>query len=67
MAIYAESKDRNVSSKQYPLTGNVPVDEFVRGGKETGKQGRIYDTKKSKVVCALELTENGKVKEAAPE
>jgi phage antirepressor YoqD-like protein len=45
------------SSKQYPMTGNVQVDEFVVGGKETGKQGRSYDSKKTKVVCAVELTE----------
>ena len=41
---------------------DVQVDEFVIGGKETGKQGRSYDTKKAKVVCAVELTEEGKIK-----
>jgi len=50
------------SSKQYLLTNDVQVDEFVIGGKETGKQGRSYDTKKAKVVCAIELTEQGKIK-----
>jgi len=50
------------SSKQYPMEGNVQVDEFVIGGKEIGKQGRSYKTKKSKVVCAVELTEDGKIK-----
>ena len=50
------------SSKQYLLQGDVHVDEFVIGGKETGKQGRSYDTKKSKIVCALELTKGGKIK-----
>ena len=50
------------SSKQYPMEGDVQVDEFVIGGKETGKQGRSYDTKKSKVVCAVELTDQGKIK-----
>lgn len=50
------------SSKQFPMKTNVQVDEFVIGGKETGKQGRSYDTKKAKVVCALELTEQGKIK-----
>lgn len=50
------------SSKTQPLSGMVQVDEFVIGGKETGKQGRSYDTKKSKVVCALELTDEGKIK-----
>lgn len=50
------------SSKQYPMNSNVQVDEFVIGGKETGKQGRSYDTKKAKVVCAIELTDKGKIK-----
>ena len=50
------------SSKQYPMTGNVQVDEFVVGGKETGKQGRSFDSKKSKVVCAIELTETDGIK-----
>ncbi|WP_158728025.1 MULTISPECIES: IS1595 family transposase [unclassified Flavobacterium] len=50
------------SSKQYPMTGNVQVDEFVVGGKETGKQGRSYDSKKAKVACAVELTDEGKIK-----
>lgn len=50
------------SSKQYPLTGTVQVDEFVIGGKETGKQGRSYNSKKAKVVCAIELTDKGKIK-----
>ena len=50
------------SSKLYPMQGEVQVDEFVVGGKETGKQGRSYDTKKAKVVCAVELTDQGKIK-----
>lgn len=50
------------SSKKHPMKGDVQVDEFVIGGKETGKQGRSYDTKKVKVVCAVELTEEGKIK-----
>jgi len=50
------------STAQYPLEGDVHVDEFVVGGKETGKQGRSYDTKKDKVVCAIELTEEGGIK-----
>jgi hypothetical protein len=50
------------SSGKYPLLGNVHVDEFVVGGKETGKQGRSYDSKKDKVVCAVELSENGGIK-----
>jgi transposase-like protein len=52
------------SSFQNPMTGDVQVDEFVIGGKETGKQGRSYDSKKAKVVCAVELTGSGKVKRA---
>ena len=50
------------SSQQHPLKGDVHVDEFVIGGRETGKQGRSYDTEKSKIVCALELTQKGKIK-----
>ena len=50
------------SSKTQPMVGNVQVDEFVVGGKETGKQGRSYHSKKTKVVCAVELTEQGKIK-----
>ena len=50
------------SSEKYPMEGNVQVDEFVLGGKETGKIGRSYDTKKKKTICAVELTDQGKVK-----
>jgi ISXO2-like transposase domain/Transposase zinc-ribbon domain len=50
------------SSKLHPMRGNVQADEFVLGGKETGKQGRSYDSKKTKVACAVELTEDGKIK-----
>lgn len=50
------------SSKTYPIEGNVDVDEFVLGGKETGKVGRSYDSKKKKTVCAVQLTDLGKVK-----
>lgn len=50
------------SSENQPLTGIVHVDEFVVGGKEGGKPGRSYDAKKKKVVCAVELTKEGKVK-----
>ena len=50
------------SSQDFPMVGNVQVDEFVIGGKETGKQGRSYDSKKMKVVCAVELTDTGKIK-----
>ena len=50
------------SSKSYPIDGIVQVDEFVVGGKENNKQGRSYDSKKKKVGCAVELTDEGKVK-----
>ena len=50
------------SSEKFPMGGNVHVDEFVIGGRETGKPGRSYDTNKKKTVCAVELTEEGKVK-----
>ncbi len=44
------------------MKGLVQIDEFTVGGKEDGKQGRNYDAKKKKVVCAVELTDQGKVK-----
>lgn len=50
------------SSKSQSLTGEVQVDEFVFGGKESLKQGRSTDSKKKKIVGALELTPIGKVK-----
>ena len=50
------------SSENYPMEGNVHVDEFVVGGKEEGKVGRSYDSNKKKMVCAVELTDDGKVK-----
>ena len=50
------------SSENYPIDGNVHIDEFVIGGKEEGVVGRSYQTKKKKVVCAVELTDEGKVK-----
>ncbi len=50
------------SSGQYPMKGTVHVDEFVLGGKEEGKVGRSYASKKKKTVCAVELTDGGKVK-----
>jgi hypothetical protein len=50
------------SSEQYLMKGDVQFDEFVIGGKETGKQGRSYESKKSKVACAVELTTEGKIK-----
>ena len=50
------------SSEVHPMDGNVYVNEFVVGGKEDGKPGRGYDSKKKKVVCALQLTDDGKVR-----
>tara|TARA_B100001059_G_scaffold63437_1_gene59340 strand:+ start:484 stop:657 length:174 start_codon:yes stop_codon:yes gene_type:complete len=44
------------SIKKYPLSDLVHVDEFTVGGKEDGKQGRSYDSKKKKAVIAVELT-----------
>ncbi len=50
------------SSELYPMDGIVHVDEFTIGGKEKGKQGRSYDTKKKKIVSAVELTKSGGIK-----
>jgi|TARA_R100000081_G_C4772287_1_gene146340 hypothetical protein len=50
------------SSEQYPMDGHVEVDEFVVGGHEEGKTGRSYNVKKKKAVCAVEYTDEGKVK-----
>ena len=50
------------SSGNNPMKGIVHVDEFVIGGKEKGKVGRSYNSKKKKIVCSIELTDKGKVK-----
>lgn len=50
------------SSGKFPIEGSVQVDEFVFGGKEDLKQGRSKDSKKKKIVGAVELSEKGKVK-----
>lgn len=50
------------SSGNNPMEGIVHVDEFVVGGHEESKQGRSYNSKKKKSVCAVELTDDGKVK-----
>ncbi len=50
------------SSESYPLTGIVQVDEFAVGGKEEGKQGRSFQTNKKKVISAVELTDEGKIR-----
>ena len=50
------------SSGNHSMQGNVHVDEFVVGGKEKGKVGRSYHAKQKKAICAVELTEGGKVR-----
>lgn len=50
------------SSQKYPLSELVHVDEFTVGGKEQGKQGRSYDSKKKKAVIAVELSNKHQVK-----
>lgn len=50
------------SSGNNPMDGEVHVDEFVLGGKDQGKVGRSYNSKKKKAVTAIELTDQGKVK-----
>ncbi|WP_392436652.1 IS1595 family transposase [Cruoricaptor ignavus] len=44
------------------MKGTVYVDEFTVGGKEENKPGRSYDAKKKKIICAVEVTDEGKVK-----
>ena len=48
------------SSENNPKEGNVEVDEFVVGGKEVGKVGRSYNTKKKKAVGAMNIQILGK-------
>jgi transposase-like protein len=55
-------REAMASSGNNPMDGDVHVDEFVLGGKEQGKTGRSYDSKKKKAVTAIQLTKNGKVK-----
>ncbi len=50
------------SNGNNPMDGNVRVDEFVLGGREQGKTGRSYDSKKKKAITAIQLTKEGKVK-----
>ena len=50
------------SSENYPMDGVVHVDEFVVGGKEKGVIGRSYISKKKKLCCSAQLTEDGKVR-----
>lgn len=50
------------SSQDYPLSDLVHVDEFTVGGKELGKQGRSYGSKKKKAVIAVGLSKKHQVK-----
>ena len=52
------------SSELYPIVGHVLVDEFVYGGKEDLKQGRSNNSKKKKIVVAIELDKKRGVKRA---
>ena len=52
------------SSELNPIVGHVLVDEFVYGGKEDLKQGRSNDSKKKKIVAAIEVDEKRGVKRA---
>jgi transposase-like protein len=52
------------STEKQPIIGTVYVDEFVFGGKEELKQGRSNDSKKKKVVVAVEVDVKGGVKRA---
>ena len=63
-AWYFMQKVRNAmkSSQKYPLEKLIHVDEFKVGGKEEGKQGRSYNSKKKKAVIAVELTDSNKLK-----
>ena len=44
------------------MIGQVFVDEFVFGGKEDLKQGRSNDSKKKKLILAVETNDNGGIK-----
>ena len=52
------------SSELNPVVGTVYVDEFVYGGKEDLKQGRSNDSKKKKIVAAVEIDDEGGIKRA---
>lgn len=62
MSFMHKVREAMKSSENHPIKGAVHVDEFVVGGQEAGHIGRSYGGKKKKVVCAVELTEAGKVK-----
>jgi hypothetical protein len=44
------------------LSELLHVDEFTAGGKEEGKQGRSYDSKKKKAVISVELNQKNQIK-----
>ena len=50
------------SSQSNGMKGTVYVDEFTVVEKEENKPGRSYNVKKKKVICAVEVTEDGKIK-----
>ncbi len=52
------------SSELHPIEGKAFVDEFVFGGKEELKTGRSYDSKKKKVVAAIETSKGRGIKRA---
>lgn len=52
------------SSELHPINGHVLIDEFVYGGKEDLKQGRSNDSKKKKIVVAVEVDNKRGVKRA---
>lgn len=62
MSFMHKVREAMKSSGNFPMQGEVHVDEFVVGGQEAGHTGRSYGGKKKKVVCAVELTEAGKVR-----
>jgi hypothetical protein len=52
------------SSESMPIKGLVTVDEFVFGGQEDLKPGRSNDSKKKKIVAAVETDAKGGIKRA---
>jgi hypothetical protein len=52
------------SSELHPISGHILVDEFVFGGKEGLKQGGSKDSKKKKIVVAVEVDKKRGVKRA---
>ena len=50
------------STNNYPMVGKVYVDEFVIGGYEKGAVGRKNNSKKIKVIMAVEATNSNGIK-----